>query len=73
MTPMHKNYSSENGANRAHYAQQIFTHYFRELFLKTGAKWETDYAMEIELAVDAIIEAAVSEMEARQEEEERHR
>jgi hypothetical protein len=39
-------------------AVDLFVHYFKAVAAKAGMTWDRDYSVEIEAAVDAIIEAA---------------
>ena len=50
--------------NRA-YAKQLMVHYFRVAITRAGGYWHSDNAVECELLVDAIIDAAMDEVSKR--------
>lgn len=57
--PGRKPWTTQKGCMDREYAKQIFTHYFKLIGEKAGAKIDSDCISEIESAVDAIYEDAV--------------
>jgi hypothetical protein len=45
-------------------AARLLVNYFQAIAKHAGMKWDPDYTVEIEQAVDEIVEAAVSEAQA---------